>query len=215
MQEGKFKEAANVFLEILKGEHLNLPARAGLGMAYIKLQKFDEAIRHLSMAITLGPRQAQLYSERAVAYLMSNKNSEAIADFDTALELEPKNPYRYSSRAFARDRTGDTLGAVRDYQKAIELDPEDAIAHNNLGLIQEKMGYGEQAKENFSKADFLEGRSLPDNESTPEPLAPQPPPKENLSPKLSLKDYGTVLKSVLTTREGFREFIAFLLKNKK
>lgn len=214
----KFEEAARLYQDILTNEPGHLRALTGLGLSMLKLQKPAEAIHYLSRAITISPANAQLFSERAVAFFLNNQLAKALEDFDVAQSLEPHNPYRYSSRAFVKNTMGDTPGAIADYEKAIALDPEDAISLNNLGLIQEKLGYQEQAKRNFSMADTLEGRALenpgPDQskvEKEQEPDSNKPAQKR----KISLKDYSVVLKSVLTSKEGFKEFISFLSGKKK
>lgn len=212
VQQQKLEDAATIYQHLLFQEPENLKALMGLSAVNLQLGRHFEAIDLLSKALKLSPENAELYSQRGVAYFLSARIEEALEDLNKAQKLEPENPYRYSSRAFVRDKAGDLKGAISDYQKAIELDPEDAIAHNNLGLIQEKMGYKEQAKENFTKADTLQGRPpMPEIGKTEKTESTD---AETPKPELSLRHFLATSRSVFTSREGFKEFINFLFRNK-
>lgn len=212
--EQKFEDAATVYQHLLFKEPENFMGLTGLSAANIKLGRYFEAVDLLSRALKLSPENPDLYSERGVANFLSGRMEEALKDLDKARELEPQNPYRYSSRAFVRDKAGDLKGAISDYQKAIRLDPEDAIAYNNLGLLQEKVGNKDQAKKNFSKADTLQGRA-PMPEIGKADNKAEPASGQTEKPGLSLKHYLETSRAVFTSREGFKEFMNFIFRNKK
>ena len=130
--------------------------------AEIKLRDkdFKESILLYTSAIAGDNNNAHYISQRAVAFFHLGKNDEALYDFNHALQLEPQNPFRYSSRAFMFSNMNKVNEAIKDYEKAIELDPSDSVAHNNLGLLQEQVGFDKLAKQNFEKADKIEGIEL-------------------------------------------------------
>ncbi len=126
--------------------------------------------------------------------------------FDEGVMLEPDNPYRFSSRAYVKDRMQNYQGAIDDYTRAIELDPEDAISYNNRGMVEEKLGHQQRAQRNFAKADALQPGS------TKVTLPPPPPTRvpDGPSSKPNSADYMRTMRSVFTSKERFRDFVAFL-----
>lgn len=180
--------------------------------------QFEEALSYYNQAVNSEPKNPHYYSQRGVCFFHLKRLEKSLEDMNTAVGLEPEYSYRYASRAYIRDAKGDVSGAVADYQKAIELDPSDAVAHNNLGLLEEKLGYIEASKKNFKKADdlakLLENTGVVTEE---ELLASQAPPPENIQKivdqEKEVKNDSNVvkeMKSVLTTKASFKEFISFI-----
>lgn len=212
-RQGQYEDTITLCLQVLQQEPENLNALTSISAAYVKLERFGEALMYFDNAIQLQPNNPVLHSERGVAYFLNAQIEEALADLDIAQQLDPKNAYRYSSRAFVKDKAGDPEGAVADYKKAVELDPEDAVSFNNLGLIQEKLGRREQASKSFTKADALDGNIVQqlDHSQVKETYAPT---KRKIRPRVNMRQYGSVARSVLTTRSGFRDFISFLFRRR-
>jgi len=178
---------------------------------YYEAAKHKEAVYWYSRAITEDMKDAELFAQRGVAHYHLGDLPSALADLNTALELEPQNPYRHSSRAYMRDAMGDTAGAIADYEKAIRLDPDDAVAHNNLGMLEEKMGRNQKAQTLFAFADKL----MADSGQT-EPIGERP---KNIQAEINStrreENLGSVVKSVLTSRKGFANFLTFVRKGFK
>lgn len=226
IKQEKYTEALGLLKsEIDKGQD-NAAVRASMAHCYYRLGSFNESADELTTAIAMTPEQGQLYSDRGISFFMLGNRSASLMDFNKAQELEPQNPYRYSSRAYVKDAFGDTKGAIADYQKALELDPEDAISYNNLGLLLEKIGYQKEAQKHFARADEIEGRGsttitapaettaegsqAPRNEERQQNVQSLPKQKQPLSANY----FGSTLRRVLTTREGFQEFLQFWLGKK-
>lgn len=193
------------------------------GKTEYKQQNYAQAIELFSQALDADPDNAYIYYERGISYFHLNKKSLALVDFDKAVELQPENPFRYSSRAFVRDACGDINGAIKDYKKAVELDPDDAVAHNNLGLLEEKKGY-ESYKERYKKADELadkHGRfkDMPKDDNFMNNYVKLGDQIDYEGAETTGKktvtqgQEQTVLgefKRVLTTKQGFNEFVSFV-----
>lgn len=211
VEKGEYKEAVEGLVKVLSNDPYNTEALMWLGKAQFKLEEFDASIETYSKLINLLPSIADLYSDRGLCYHMAGEYKIALNDFDKAVDLEPENAYRYSCRAFVKDYYKDYKGALLDYSKAIELDPQDAIAYNNKGVLEEKLGFAEQAKESFNISNEIHGIDLDKELSkinisdAPTITLPKPPKR-----KLTLKVYLRVLKSIFTSKTGFKEFIEFL-----
>ncbi len=184
--------------------------------ASMRLQDLDNAMQKLNKAISIYDEYADAYSQRGVVHFHKGSLESALEDMDKAVELEPDNPYRYSSRAYIKGNLKQVHSAIEDYKKAIKLDPEDSIAYNNLGLLEEQLGYEALAKKRFEKADSLSvnsnGELVEKSEAKATKHSIPEPPKRVVQTPTSL--FGT-LKSVLTSKEGFNEYWAFIKKQFK
>ena len=227
IKQEKYTEAIGLLKSEIDNGKDNAAVRASIAHCYYRLGSFGESADELTTAIAMTPEQGQLYSDRGISYFMMGNRSASIQDFNKAQEMEPKNPYRYSSRAYVKDAFGDTKGAIADYQKALELDPEDAISYNNLGLLLEKIGYQKEAQKHFARADEIEGRGSASTitaatgttaenniasqvDKRKQSIQSLPQQKQ----PLSVNYFGSTLRKVLTTREGFQEFLQFWLGKK-
>lgn len=165
---------------------------------YQKLKMWEEAMNGWNTLIQQFPESSIYYNYRGVCKF-NLRFKHAIQDFNKAIELEPNNAYHYSCRAYIKDKTGDTEGAIEDYSKALDLDPEDAITLNNLGLAEQKLGYTQRARERFKYSDDLLGiKSLDSRDDVRHVEQPAKPIKNTIWKEL---------KSMLTSKEGFKQFL--------
>lgn len=212
-REGKFEEGIAYFDKALSLHSTHTESIYNRAKAKFKLKRLNECVIDLNHALNVSPENPVFYSERAVVHYHMGLMEKSLQDLDAAAKLDPDNSYRYSSRAYIKDKAGDLLGAIEDYNKAIALDPEDAIAYNNKGLVEEKLGYYNRSKESFKKADALaEGKTPPAQEE--EPLSKKPEqavPEPKRKTVYPMKDYYAWGKKVLTSKEGFKDFISFTI----
>lgn len=187
-EEGRYDEVVSLLNDTVEPDFIEVK-----GFALQKLGRWEEAMECWNQLVAMHPDHGDHYNNRGVCKF-NLRFKHAIDDFNKAIELEPDNPYFYSSRAYVRDKIGDTEGSVADYKRAHELDPSDALVLNNLGLAEQKLGYTAQARERFRNSDDLLGIKTIDSISEP----PSSPPR--------ITFWGEVRK-MLTTKEGFREFL--------
>lgn len=200
LSQENYNDAILVFTKALeRGEDPKkvIPRRA---WAYLKADQPDRAAEEFTNAIELDPENAHFYSERGVARLNLRQFSSAILDLNYALELDPDNPYRYSSRGYVRDRLGDLEGAFQDYSKALSLDPSDVITQNNLELLQDKMKYSKPKTVHPIEPGEIKP-VINEQENSPEPTP-------------GFKDYIREIGKVLSTKEGFKDFMKYLTNRK-
>jgi len=216
IDDGDYQKVVQKLTNILASDNYNTEALGWLAKAQFKLEQYNEAIDNYNKLINLLPSVADLYSDRALCYHLAGEHKAALKDFDKAVDLEPENAYRYSCRAFVKDYYKDYKGALADYNKAIEIDPEDAITHNNKGVLEEKLGFAEQAQKSFTTSNEVQGIDL-DKELAKINVSDSPPitlPK--IEPKkLTMSSYISVVKTIFSTKIGFKAFISFLTSKKK
>ena len=205
LAQENYPEALTHFERALAINDTHPESLYGRARARFKLEQFAAAIEDFDRLINLIPKNATYFSERGVARHLAHDNRGALEDFDEGVMLEPDNPYRYSSRAYIKDRMQNYQGAIDDYTRAIELDPEDAIAYNNRGMVEEKLGHQQRAQRSFAQADALQPGSTKVTLPPPPTKLPKVP-----SAKPRSADYLRTMGSVFTSKERFRDFVAFL-----
>ena len=203
-------------------------------------QKFEKSLVAFDRALEIDPNHPDILSHRGVLYLHLNQKKKCFDDLELSLRLDDNYGYRYAALAYAKDYFGDLDTAIELYEKAVQVDPDDSISYNNLGLLMEKRGYQQKAKENFERADKLSqiedgmlhkmeelerieenfhiNKGQPKNgEPKNENALPKPGSQlqgERLQPtKLKTdppKTFGSVSKDLVTDKNVFKEFIAFV-----
>ncbi|GFP88461.1 tpr repeat-containing thioredoxin tdx [Phtheirospermum japonicum] len=88
---------------------------------------FDEAIDHLTKAITSNPKSAILYANRAGVFVKLKKPNAAIRDADAALQINPDSAKGYKARGMARAMLGLWEEAVSDLRVASKCDFDEEI----------------------------------------------------------------------------------------
>ncbi|MEL6591202.1 MAG: tetratricopeptide repeat protein, partial [Bacteroidota bacterium] len=106
----------------------NAPSLRNLGEANLKLEKFDEALYNLTLAIDNDASDSDSFRLRAMAYLQKPPGNYAAAanDFAQAIKLAPLQADLYQWRAQALQEMGQPHIALEVYQQLIDLAPNVA-----------------------------------------------------------------------------------------
>ena len=121
------------------------------GMAFFKLNKFDEAAEDFTQAIKLDDSFDDAYFGRGLAHGRMRMFEEGIADLSVFIQRNPKNSVAYTKRGVRRIWAGDYKAAEKDLRKAISLDPKNAEAHDDLGVMDARKGKYTDALKHFKK----------------------------------------------------------------
>jgi protein O-mannosyl-transferase len=128
----------------------------GLGLAYQKEGRIDEAIESLARAVAINPSYAVAYNSLGSAYFRKNLFVRAVEEFSRAIALEPGNAIFRNNRGLAYAALGETDRAIADYLEALTLEFAYAEAYHNLGSALHGKGLYEKAVEEYTKAITLE-----------------------------------------------------------
>ncbi|GLT40365.1 hypothetical protein SLA2020_145070 [Shorea laevis] len=90
--------------------------------------KLEEAVEHLTEAISLNPTSAIMYGTRASVYIKMKKPNAAIRDAKAALEINPDSAKGYKSRGIAQAMLGLWEEAAKDLHLASKLDYDEEIS---------------------------------------------------------------------------------------
>lgn len=89
--KGNFKKSIERFLKVLESEPNNTKALFHLSIAYMDLNKYDEAIEIIDRLIKIEPNNALAYKNRALIKYSQNKEKEAMADYKQFVKLSQKD----------------------------------------------------------------------------------------------------------------------------
>ena len=107
--------------------------------------EFSTAVRHFSTAMSVGPSNYLLYSNRSATYARLGKHFEALADAEKTVQLKPDWPkgyFRLGEAHFGLGHFDEAVAAytkglaVTTYTKGLACDPYDEGLRAGLAKVQ-------------------------------------------------------------------------------
>ena len=144
--QGKHKEAEQLYREILKVDSNHLDANNNLGALLYGLDRLEEAEKSYRKAIELKSDFAEGHYNLAITLQKLNRLEEAEKSYKKVIELKPNYTDAYNYLGNVQKTLGEFDEAEKSYRKAIELKPDYAEAHKNLGIILQKLDKLDEAK---------------------------------------------------------------------
>ena len=163
LKAGKIAEAVPYLESLTKSAPANAAVLYNLGIAYIELSQFDEAIIRLKRAVQLDPGHAHAWVGIGNAYHRMRKPELALEAFEQAAKANPNDGYTQ------RNLGGMLIGfkrideALVHLRKALALMPDDAQSIFGLATALEALGTNEADKE----ADALYLRYIEEHRKSP------------------------------------------------
>ncbi|TFG84441.1 MAG: tetratricopeptide repeat protein, partial [Spirochaetales bacterium] len=109
-----------------------------MGLCYVRLAKYDEALLYLEQVVTAGFENARSDQCRlTLAYIYSITGRSKLAEYELKKLVAAKreSPQVYASLGFASWAQGRLEEALEWYAKALDLDPENINAINGYGYL--------------------------------------------------------------------------------
>ena len=151
-QEGKLKEAEQLYRSVLKTEPTNLTAMNNLGVLLRSLDRFDEAEISYKKVIELKPDFIEAHNNLGNVLKELGKLNDAEASYKKAIELKPDYVEAHYNLGVLQLNLGKLNDAEISYKKAIELKPDYAEAHSNLGVLLKEQGRLKEAEASYGQA---------------------------------------------------------------
>jgi len=125
-----------------------------LGMTYMKVGDYDNAIEQLQTAIRLRYRMndAQMYYALGVAFFKKDMMDKALDYFEMAEKLNPDLLETHMYLGMVYGNMGNKEKAIDQFEASLKLQPSNAEAHFDLGLIFADNGLLEEALKHFEAA---------------------------------------------------------------
>ena len=135
--------AIDFFLYALKIDENLVNSRFHLGVAYHRLQKYQEALNQLSKALLLNPDDKQIHIMQGIVYQDMKDNRMAINDFNEAIAIDPQCTEGYFRRGVSKFYMHNNNDAIDDLNTAeIMLKEETNFSESNnlLPCIHDALG---------------------------------------------------------------------------
>ena len=88
-KSGRLEDAKKIYENLLIKDPNNFEITNLLGVIFLQLKKYDEAIALIKKAININPNHHALYNNLGVSYKELEKYSEAIYNFKKAININP------------------------------------------------------------------------------------------------------------------------------
>ena len=152
VQNLAYEEALQYFNTALEENEDERLACRGMGLAYMGLSKYEDAIAYLEKALRLSDGSVQdidydINYYLATAYFKNGQAQDALQSYDAILALRPKEIEAYYLRGYVKLCGGSFESAKEDFDKTISLEPQnyDRLIQIYNALVDN--GYREVGKE--------------------------------------------------------------------
>lgn len=157
--ENNFEKALQEFQSAIELNPIYAEAFLYKGLTEIELERYEEAIKNLTITIELDPFFSdQAHYFRGIAKYFLHRYSEAIDDFSIAIRMNPDH-VAFFQRGKANLNLNEFERALQDFEISVRLKPDfwEAILYRGIAMYH--VGEYDQAKENFE----LAKKNLPNN----------------------------------------------------
>jgi tetratricopeptide (TPR) repeat protein/S1-C subfamily serine protease len=128
-------------------------------LALHSLQRYSEALKTISTAISLEPNDNILVNEKALLLKELRRYPEAISEYDQMIKKEPKSAWIYYNRGLAKYDLGDRKEAINDFGLAIQFKPQDFTNYYSRATIRMEIGEFKEAISDFDFAIQIEPKN--------------------------------------------------------
>jgi len=115
----------NALKSVAASDASNPKPRIQLGNLYFDAERYDDAIKWYSEALTLTPNDVNVSTDLGVCYYYTNQPDKALQQFDRSLKLDPNHAKTLLNvgivRAFGKQ---DLAGATQAWQQVLKLAPD-------------------------------------------------------------------------------------------
>lgn len=126
--------------------------------AYLRDEKFEEALQVCEKAVAQRPDQAALQIVLGQIYHRFGRFDEAMNAFQTAIKLDPENVLGYGALVELQESRNDLTAAIDLYERLIALSPDSAGLYYQLALVLIRIDDKEGAIEALRKTLELNDR---------------------------------------------------------
>jgi len=151
-RQGKFAEAARLYIEILHQEPRHFAALHLLGVAAFQQGRLAEAIEGIRAALEIQPDNADALTNLGLALATASRFEEALAHYDKALAIRPDLAQALHNRGNALQSLGRLAEALDSYDRSLALQPNNPDALYSRGIALRSLGRLEDALASYDRA---------------------------------------------------------------
>lgn len=156
IQNLEYETALQLFDAALEANENERQLCRGMGLAYMGLSEYENAIACLERALRLSDGSPDdmdfdMNYYLATAYFRNGQASDAIGAYDAILALRPKETEAYYLRGCVKLESGDYEGAKLDFDQAVSQDPGNYDRLIQIYIALADNGYKDVGKEYFQQ----------------------------------------------------------------
>lgn len=122
------------------------------GDVYLRLKKYNEAIREFERAEKYAPGLFLVYAGKGMFYAFQGQYDLAIKNFTQAIKLEPNLADIYNNRGIIYYCQRNYTAALSDFNQVIKINPAFTLAYLGRGKVYHRLGKDDLASDDFRKA---------------------------------------------------------------
>jgi tetratricopeptide (TPR) repeat protein len=134
-QQGKWREAEQVYGSILTVEPKHFGSLCGLGAVYKQQGRREQAVALFRRAAATARDSADIQTDLGVIFANLDQPEEAIACFEKALVANPDHAETHNLLGNALHALGRSQEAITHHAQALAINPDFAQAHCDLGVV--------------------------------------------------------------------------------
>ena len=166
LSTGKNREAQGEYEKAVEtGAPVNFEVYENLLFLEVKLEQWDQVIRHAEEALEIFPNQSMIHYFNGVAHLRKRHYPEAIASLEQAKRLASSNP---ALSAEISSQLGEAYHATKQYVKSDKAYEEALVFNpNNATVLNNYSYYLALRKENLEKAEKMSATLIKNHPENP------------------------------------------------
>lgn len=153
-QFGDYQETVRLLTESLQKYPDNGEAYHNRGMAYSKMQRWQEALSDFNHAIALEPHPSS-YEQRGLIYYHLGDRHSAYQDWQETLRMDPGRTFPLINLGWLCIEEKRYQEAIDHCTQAIDVEPTLAAAYKNRAQAYLELGDKAQAFADIQKAKYL------------------------------------------------------------
>ena len=143
-QAGDLPGAAKLCRTVLARAPAHVYALFMLGTIESQFEHYDEAAKHLALAVKLSPQTAEILASHGNVLLELKRYAEAIDVLSRAIKLQPQNQNALIYRGLALAQNGCPEDSLKDFDRVLLMAPQSVFAlHNRANVLLQLNRHGD------------------------------------------------------------------------
>lgn len=151
-REGKYEEARDLLLEVVKLEPTLTIGHLALGVILRRLGDFRGCVESCTKGIAIDPQEPELFLRRGIAWFHLGFYGIALEDFEEAAGLSYDDPRPELWRGLTLIELDRPLEAINAYASSVRRDRTFMLAYLNRGLAYLSTDEPRKAEYDFNQA---------------------------------------------------------------
>lgn len=150
-QQKKYKEAAELYEDLVTAHPENVDYLLALGRLYVSINRKTEAIDLYKRALSLQPKRQDVRASLAFTYLFTNELEKSRELFQVVLEQDPNDAEVLAGLGNIATKNGNVKEAEEYLEKAVQIDPQNITALIYFADLKMRQKHYPEAYEIYKK----------------------------------------------------------------